>query len=212
EAPVGIGHAAPDGRWRRVNRRLSEILDVPIDELLEGSFLDHAHPDDAPMLSAAFDAVLAGRGRAPQRHAGRFLRSSARSQWLSIRLSLLGGGYPEDRRVIVIIEDVTERREIEMERNRLVQELRGALQSRDDFLSIAAHELKTPITPLRLQMASMLRAINRGERPAPERLQRSLQVAEESTVRLEALVDNLLDLSRIRVGRLCLDTEELDMV
>ena len=36
EAPVGIGHAAPDGRWRRVNRRLSEILDVPMNRLLEG--------------------------------------------------------------------------------------------------------------------------------------------------------------------------------
>ena len=211
EAPVGIGHAAPDGRWLRVNRRLSEILDVPMNELLDGRFLDHAHPDDALALAEAFGDVLAGRGTA-HRSEGRFLRSTAGSQWLSISLSLLGGGYPEDRRVIVIVEDVTVRREIEMERGRLVQELRGALQSRDDFLSIAAHELKTPITPLRLQVASMLRSLGRGEPPPPERLQRSLQVAEESTVRLEALVDNLLDLSRIRVGRLCLDTEELDMV
>jgi signal transduction histidine kinase len=56
---------------------------------------------------------------------------------------------------------------------RLVAELREGIRARDDFLSIAAHELKTPMTPLRLQTSGLLREIRRrgvaGLRPSGSR-------------------------------------------
>ena len=109
--------------------------------------------------------------------------------------------------------DVTERRKIELERGRLVRELRDAIRSRDDFLFIAAHELKTPLTPLRLQGRSFLRALRKGGVGAleSERLARALEMIDRSVVRLERLIDRLLDISRVTVGRLSLERESVDL-
>jgi PAS domain S-box-containing protein len=45
-AAVGIAHAAPDGRWLRVNKALCRIVGQPADELLTKTFEDITHPDD----------------------------------------------------------------------------------------------------------------------------------------------------------------------
>jgi two-component system, chemotaxis family, CheB/CheR fusion protein len=45
-APVGIGHVAPDGRWLRVNEAMCRFLGYPADELMTKSFQDTTHPDD----------------------------------------------------------------------------------------------------------------------------------------------------------------------
>jgi PAS domain S-box-containing protein len=110
--------------------------------------------------------------------------------------------------------DITERKRVEDERARLVRELRQAVRVRDDFLSIAAHELKTPLTPLRIQTESILRAIRKGEREGIEltQLVRRLEMIQRSVVRMERLIENLLDVSRVTRGRLELEFEELDLV
>jgi signal transduction histidine kinase len=113
-------------------------------------------------------------------------------------------------RFIVVVTDVTERKQMELERARLVQELRRAVQARDDFLAIAAHELMTPITPLRLQAARLLRDVRRGS-PIGD-LERRLDTIAIASERLESLTDKLLDVSRISVGRLALELEDVDLV
>ncbi len=79
------------------------------------------------------------------------------------------------------------------------------LRERDEFLSVAAHELRTPLTPLRLQLESLLaRATDAATR---ERLGRTLRHAD----RLRVLVERLLDLSRLRIGKFELLLEPLDL-
>src|SRR5262249_30732031 len=87
------------------------------------------------------------------------------------------------------------------------RELAAAVRVRDEFLSIAGHELKTPLTTLVLQMDSL-------RRPAAEAspaLQEKLEKASASVRRLTALVDELLDVSRIASGALALQLEGLDL-
>jgi PAS domain S-box-containing protein len=128
--------------------------------------------------------------------------------------ALFGGAWadPSQSTVIGFALDVSDRKQAENERARLVKELQSAVRARDDFLSIAAHELKTPLTPLRMQAQSLLRAQRRSAEPlGRDRLEGSLSVIERSVSRLEQLIDHLLDVSRITVGRLRLDLEELDL-
>ncbi len=54
-----------------------------------------------------------------------------------------------------IVEDITERKQAEQERARLFREAQEAVRVREDFLTIASHELKTPLTPLSLRLASL---------------------------------------------------------
>jgi signal transduction histidine kinase len=89
-------------------------------------------------------------------------------------------------------------------------ERRAAIGVRDEFISIASHELKTPLTALKLRLAA---AIRTQQRPAPRdpdaeaKLERALAAAGTTTDRLVSLVDDLLDASRLTAGRLALRLE-----
>jgi PAS domain S-box-containing protein len=99
-----------------------------------------------------------------------------------------------------------ERRRVEAEREALVRELEGAVQIRDQFLSIASHELKTPITGLLLQIELLERRFQRaGEINTPQ--QRGLRGVWEQARRLNRLSNALLDVSRIEHGRLLIERQ-----
>ncbi|MRG96728.1 sensor histidine kinase [Polyangium spumosum] len=84
-----------------------------------------------------------------------------------------------------------------------------AISARDDFLAIASHELRTPLTPLKLQLERLVRDARAGVHQ--ERMGPALEVAYRQAVRLAALIDRLLDVSRITAGRLDLCLEEVDL-
>ncbi|QEH37627.1 Sensor protein SrrB [Aquisphaera giovannonii] len=99
--------------------------------------------------------------------------------------------------------DITDRRATEWE-------LRRALEVRDEFFSIATHELKDPLFSLQLANQLLRRALVRhGEIPA--QVVHHLDVSRRQTERLSGLVDNLLDVSRIMNRRIQLDIEALDL-
>jgi signal transduction histidine kinase len=91
---------------------------------------------------------------------------------------------------------------------RLAHEAQDAVRVRDDFLSIASHELNTPLTPLKLQIAML-----RGRKPEAlaESLPKTLAIVDRQIDRLTKLVSTLLDVSRITAGRLALEPEMLDL-
>jgi signal transduction histidine kinase len=104
------------------------------------------------------------------------------------------------QRALVLEREIEHRKQVE-------QQLREALAVRDDFLSVAGHELRTPLTTLRLQVHALQGAVRAGTVSLGERVTRlSHQVR-----RLSALIDDLLDVSRINAGRLTLELEPLEL-
>jgi signal transduction histidine kinase len=91
--------------------------------------------------------------------------------------------------------------------------LQEAVRTRDDFLSLASHELRTPLTSLRLQVEMLRRmtARNPGEYLGSAQVGAKLDASERQLRRLGALVDNLLDVSRIRTGKLDFEFAEGDL-
>ena len=86
--------------------------------------------------------------------------------------------------------------------------LREAVRARDDFLSVASHELKTPLTAFRLQ----LELIERNLSPeARTHVGDRILAAGRQVSRLTALVENLLDVSQLSSGRLQLSLDEVDL-
>jgi signal transduction histidine kinase len=87
-----------------------------------------------------------------------------------------------------------------------------AIKARDEFISIASHELRTPIASLTLVAANLRRRQEQGDPGAdPEVLMRYLGSLQRQTSRLTALVENLLDVSRISSGRMHFDLREVDL-
>nr|WP_228530633.1 MULTISPECIES: HAMP domain-containing sensor histidine kinase [Myxococcaceae] len=95
---------------------------------------------------------------------------------------------------------------------RLRQSLSGAeaaVRLRDEFLSVASHELKTPLTPLRMRLHGFGRDLARGA--PPERLRTHVEVMERQVRRLGDLVNTLLDVTRLGSGRLELAPEPVEL-
>ena len=110
-----------------------------------------------------------------------------------------------------VTRDLTQRQQAEEERRRLDEErirAEEAVRIRDEFFSIASHELKTPLTALQLELYGMRAPI---EKNGDERLRRKLARASRSADRLSRLIEMLLDVSRLATGRLTLNREPFDL-
>ncbi len=111
-----------------------------------------------------------------------------------------------------LLEDLAHRAAQAIENARLDGQAQAAVAARDEFLSIASHELRTPLTALRLALENLRRVTAREQQAAPSaQLERVLSASERAGQRLEKLVEALLDVSRIHMGRLELDVEALEL-
>jgi PAS domain S-box-containing protein len=123
--------------------------------------------------------------------------------------------------------DVTPRRQVEAERDRLLveerqaraaaeqacQETRRALGLRDEFLAIAAHELKTPLTSMKVQVQNLERllAANPNGHLQASRVKTVVAVSSRQLRRFQYLSDQLLDFTRLALGGFELRYEPLDL-
>ncbi|WNG43040.1 GAF domain-containing protein [Archangium minus] len=116
---------------------------------------------------------------------------------------------PDDLR---FAEDLADRIALSVDNVLLFREARKAVAQRDEFFTVAAHELRTPTTSLKLNVQSLLRGARRSEAaPSPPALMAKLENIDRNASRLNALVNELLDVTRIHAGRLRLELEEVDL-
>jgi signal transduction histidine kinase len=110
--------------------------------------------------------------------------------------------------------ELTAMRRRNAQQEEVLASLQRTLKARDEFLSAASHELRTPITTLSLQTDGLLNipaASANGKRGTDERMLRRLKAIRRQVVRLNQLVDQLLDVSRLIEGRLELRPEQVDL-
>ncbi|HXH75477.1 MAG TPA: ATP-binding protein [Bacteriovoracaceae bacterium] len=98
-------------------------------------------------------------------------------------------------------------------RHKVEAELREAIKTRDDLISMCSHELKTPLTSLSLQTVMSKRKIADGDRSifAPEGVSKIVLSYEKQINRLIRLVDEMLDLTRITSGKLKINLESVNL-
>ncbi|HYO67123.1 MAG TPA: ATP-binding protein [Archangium sp.] len=109
-------------------------------------------------------------------------------------------------------EDLADRVALSVDNALLFREARQAVAQRDEFFTVAAHELRTPTTSLKLNVQSLLRGARRAEAgQPPASLLAKLENIDRNAGRLNALVNELLDVTRIHAGRLRLDLEPVDL-
>ncbi|MCP3137133.1 PAS domain-containing protein [Pyxidicoccus xibeiensis] len=102
---------------------------------------------------------------------------------------------------------------VAMDNARLFQRAQEAITARDTFLSIASHELRTPITSMKMHAQHMRKRIDSQDPSAftPERVTRLVEQTERSIGGLSRLVEDMLDISRIAIGRLNIQLEQVDL-
>jgi signal transduction histidine kinase len=110
-----------------------------------------------------------------------------------------------------LAQDLGRRCALAIDNARLYREARAAVSIRDEFMSVAAHELKTPMTSLRGYAQLLGREFDKGEVANPARARRAAMTIQVQSDKLARLVGQLLDISRIQSGKLALERKSADL-
>lgn len=162
------------------------------------SFLAAVHPDDRERARAAVEEAL--RGGAPYDLDHRILLPDGSVRYVHEQAEVVArDGRPAGMRGT--IHDITTRRLAE-------EEVERALALRGQFLAIASHELKTPVTLLKGYSQLLLR---RGRKRGDAELIGPLEAIDRQANRMTRLIDDLLDVSRIESGAIRFEMRPFDL-
>lgn len=152
------------------------------------------YPEDQAQNDAAIQRAI--QEKVPYNSEFRIVRPSGELRWLSSS----GQVKFDEQGTPVSISGVT----LDITENKIYEEkLKAALKTREDFLSIASHELKTPLTSLKLRVQTAERMLMKDENYfSKEKALDIFRKNSEQVDRLVRLVDDMLDLSRVQSGRL----------
>ena len=160
------------------------------------------HPDDVNPMREAINKAVASKSVYEFEY--RLFPTPDDMRWvLSRGRCTFKPGHSEPVRFAGVVYDITDRKNKE-------EALANAVRTRDQFLMIASHELKTPLTSLQLQLQVTQWKLKHKypEAFSQELIEAELKKQKEQLFRLTRIVDNMLDVSRITEGRLHLQYEE----
>ena len=196
----------PAGRVATWNRGAERIKGYRAEEIIGRHFSQFYPREDLDWGKPAWELrVAAQEGRFEDE--GWRVRKDGTRFWANVIITALRD--PESGELVgfgKVTRDLTERKRSEEERVKLAQ-AEEAVRLRDEFLSIASHELKTPLTALQLQLQSLQLRMEQLDGKLASKISR----ATRSGARLADLIEALLDVSRIASGRFELRRETFDL-
>jgi PAS domain S-box-containing protein len=130
QSPLGMSIASPDGRLMRANDRLCRLLGRRADELIGRSFADFTHPDDVAASRAALARVGDG-ARSGAQVTKRYVRPGGEVVWAKVSVSPIFDQSGALRCVVGLMEDITERRQLQLELEEAEVRWRFALEGAD---------------------------------------------------------------------------------
>ncbi|HYH17172.1 MAG TPA: PAS domain S-box protein [Azospirillum sp.] len=193
QASVGIERVALDGRLLDVNGKLCAILGTGREDLLGRSFRDVTDPADLPAEEVLLDRLLAGDipSYAIEK---RYRRADGTTVWVRVTSSLARITGTEEAYRLSIVEDITERKAMEEDLKRAMNEAERANLAKTKFLAAASHDLRQPLQSLFFFAAAL------SSHVSPGRGGEVLGHLERGLEALKGLLDSLLDVSRLDAG------------
>lgn len=198
QAAVGIGQASIEGRWIRLNEKFCDLVGYSHAEMTNLTFQQITYPPDLPTDLENLRRIVSGEVETVSREK-RYVRKGGEPVWAKVTVSLVRHATGAPAYFVVIAEDITDRKHVE--------------ETRREFLTIASHELKTPLTPVMLRVQALLRMYRRagGPPPSAEEVIPKLEAVEALLDRLHRLVEELLDISQITAAPMTVAPREVDL-
>lgn len=190
-----------------VGKSMSDLLAGRLTDplaTLKVEFNHRFHVDEA--LQGRNGGGLIARSEAPAAATATAVIAIAKTRWIESRYAPMPRlpGDPVSS-VVITLRDITALRDL-AEARATADAMRSLLTERDEFLSIASHELNTPLTAAKVSLGSIIRRAERGLNPDVALIRK----ADKQLDRLASLVEDLLEVSRIQMERIELDRKRFD--
>jgi two-component system sensor histidine kinase/response regulator len=204
QSPVGLALLELDGRLRRANAALQDMLGYSQAELAGRHLSLHLSPEDASGFVLELQGLAEGRTGLLEQDL-RFLRREGAGGWLRLTASLLrdSGGRP--RFVYALLKDVTRWKQSERQMRLAVRQAVETSRTKSQFLANMSHEIRTPIHTI-TGMTELLQDTSLDA----EQKEYAGQIRFAAEVLL-SLVNDVLDFSKIEAGRLQLEKADFDL-
>ncbi|MES1022855.1 ATP-binding protein [Gloeocapsa sp. BRSZ] len=169
------------------------------------------HPEDRPQVKNAAARCLQN-GYFEQEY--RVVRPDGSICWVSDRGFVIDDDNGEPYRVAGVAQDITERKQVEQEREYLLTREKAARESaetanriKDEFLAVLSHELRSPLNPI-LGWVKLLQSRKFDEQATAK----ALATIERNAKLQTQLIEDLLDVSRILRGKMVLNVTSVNLV
>lgn len=146
------------------------------------------HPDDKKRVFETIEKTLKGTAKFIIEF--RIITPAGKIRWVSTQANVFCDENNKPIRLLGATSEITQQKQIEQEKN--------------DFLSMASHELRTPITSMKMFVDLLYNTLKKEKNEKPLYLAHRVR---EQTNRLKELINNLLDVSRIETGKLQLNKD-----
>jgi len=201
---AGVAACDTTGKFVLVNQRYCDIVGYTQAELLQMRMQDITHPDDLPPTNEIYRRLVeTGEGSVIEK---RYSRKDGSEVWVNNSYSASRDAQGVIDRVVAVVIDITDRKRAEREREQLLEQAQAASQSKDEFLAVISHELRSPLTSI-LGYARMLR----GGMTDAEQVKQMVEIIERNGRMQLQLIEDLLDTSRIISGRLELEVRSAQL-
>jgi PAS domain S-box-containing protein len=193
----------PNGQIVNDSPSWREFTGQTYEQFKEQGWINALHPEDQPEILKIWENAIKTETRYDAEC--RIRHVSGEWRWMTVRGVPLRKQDGSVRGWIGMNSDITGQKKTE-------EALRRAIRARDEFLSIASHELKTPLTSLKLQtQMRQVAACNHSKKVFSKEKLNSMFESDLSQIeRLNRLIDDMLDISRISTGKLTIAREKFD--
>lgn len=207
-----------EGEIQFASESIEKILETKKSLIIGKNMSEMIHPEDINIYTQFFDQVLS---QPDEKKSIEFRIKKNSTEWIWARneaINLLN--HPDIKAIISSLQDVTTQKTIDQQKTDLFEAEKSAraiaekaIRDRDEFLSIASHELKTPLTTVLLQLQATLRKISTQSLAdfSGGELLNSLQIAERQSQSLSTLIKDLLNVSIASTGRITLNKEKVNL-
>ena len=205
-APIGVRFTDLKGRVLQANAAYCQLTGYSLDELRRMDVFAVTHPDDRADDYPLFAQMVNGELAAYDRQK-RYVTRNGDVRWVRAKVSLTAGPDGQPAYTVGVVEDITEHLQF-LEAQQARETAEAANEAKNEFLSRMSHELRTPLNSM-LGFAQLL-GMHERERLSERQTQWVGQI-EQAGWHLLALINDVLDLSRIEAGQMRLQIEPLDL-
>lgn len=192
--PAFVAYYDTEGRYQFMNKEYEDWFEIDAKDIIGKQRESFADSETAEEASSYAERALQGERIQYE------ITLRKQDFFRHVEVSYIPDFDPQTKKVrgcIVIAYDVTDRVE--------------ALKIRDDFMSIASHELKTPLTSVSLQSFHAKGRIKKNGTLTVDETNKFIMTIDQGVKRLNRLIDDMLDISRISHGKLILLFEQFDL-
>ena len=205
-ATEGIWTLDQEGRTTFANTVMAEMLGWTRKEMLGRHVTEFMHAADVPDATGKLAQLMAGSSLGLD---FRWRRKDGSDLWTQASGAPMLDPSGKVVGALGMLTDITKRRQAELELKQAYERLQKVDRERTQFLNNAAHELGTPLTPIRLQMHLLRNRLMQGQRDLTE--VKAVDILDRNFQRLNQLVRDLLDSARLQAESVKLRRGPVDL-